>query len=132
MYHHNPLQSMFHLHLHNQSHSGNYQSSYPIHIKLILIKRTFTSAKRPSDKFVITSNRFKSNFDCKSNAPSMPSHFETANNLFRFAVAILFVYIGSRNFLNVTRWNLGSRLKCHIYCCDRRKKSPSVSAGFSK
>ena len=28
MYHHNPLQYMFHLQLHNQSHSGNYQPSF--------------------------------------------------------------------------------------------------------
>ena len=36
------------------------------YIKLLSNRRTFTEANCPSDKFVITSYRLKTNFDCKT------------------------------------------------------------------
>ena len=51
------------------------------YIKLMSIKRTFTSAKAPSDEFAITNYRFKTNFDCKTTFTTQRGHI---GKLFKF------------------------------------------------
>lgn len=45
-------------------------------IKLMSIKRTFTLTKWPRDKFVISSYRFKTNFNCKTSFTTKRGYIE--------------------------------------------------------
>ena len=68
--------------------------------------------------------RFLERFGCKIMA--------AANNFLRFAVAILFVYIGSREFRAIfKRHPMEPGIKAEVpHSRDRRKKSPSVPAAI--